>query len=180
MTTYTHHAKRPAFFPPESLPWLAEIQPHWPAIREEARRALAALEEQLGDETGGPSWILPLVPEPEDEHVFKPEVLSRARELSPVTVGLMAKAPAVAAYAFAKLAAGTHIPEHDHWNPYFTAMLCLQDGGGSHLIVNGERRDFKTGAIVLFDYTLPHEVRNTGHEDRLVLLMLVPRSARVA
>ncbi len=173
----TKRFERPNFYRAEDYPGLAEVVAQWPAIREEAMLTLSTLEKQLGDKVG-PSWILPLVPEYEDEPVLGPEVSEAARALAPLTVGLVGKLPYVVAYAFSKLAPGTKIPEHDHWNPYYTAMLCLQNGGGSHLVVDGERRDFVQGKVFVFDYTLPHEVKNEGHEDRLVLLMLVQRLAR--
>jgi aspartyl/asparaginyl beta-hydroxylase (cupin superfamily) len=47
------------------------------------------------------------------------------------------------------------------------------------LIVGGERHDFKTGEVTLFDYTLPHEVKNEGTEERIVLLVVIdPKRAR--
>lgn len=166
--------KRTCFFPESDYPALAAVQAEWRTIRDEAKVALATLGQRLGSQVG-PSWILPLVPEGEDRHVFTEDVCRTARELAPITTAAVQRLPFVIAFAFSKLAPGTHIPLHEHWNPYLTAILCLQDAGTSHITVNGERRHFHDGELVLFDYTLPHEVWNEGTVDRLVLLMLVDR-----
>jgi beta-hydroxylase len=167
---------RRAFYSTDDYPLLETVRKEWQTIRDEAKVALATLEAQLGDKTGGPSWILPLIPEAEDEHMFTEDVWRKARELSPVTCSLVQKLPFVIAFAFSKLVPGTKIPLHEHWNPYLTAILCLQDADGkTHITVNGERRHFHDGEYVFFDYTLPHESVNEGTVDRIVMLLLVDR-----
>lgn len=146
----------------------------WETIRDEARVALA----RLGDELRGqikPSWILPLVPEAEDRHVFTEDVYARARSLAPTTCERVGAIPYVKAFAFSRLMPGEHIPSHEHWNPYLTALLCLQGGAGCRILVRGERRDFVDGQYIVFDYTLPHEVFNDGDLERIVLLILIAK-----
>jgi aspartyl/asparaginyl beta-hydroxylase (cupin superfamily) len=153
------------------------VREQWRSILPEAlatTRALGPRLAHLGD-----SYILPLLPEPEDRNDIADELYAEARALAPFTTQLVGQIPYLVAYAFSKLVAGRKIPLHEHWNPYLVAILCLQHGGASHISVGGERREFVDGEIVMFDYTLPHESKNDGTDDRYVMLMVVdPRKAR--
>jgi len=169
---------RPAFPSLASFPELATVREHWCQIRDEANVALDTIGALLGDAVA-PSWILPLVPEDEDRHTFEDWVYERACELAPTAVRAARSVPYVLAFAFSKLVAGQRIAPHRHWNPYLTAILCLQGGAGCHILVGGERRDFVDGELVLFDYRLTHEVANEGTTDRIAMLLLIdPRDPR--
>jgi aspartyl/asparaginyl beta-hydroxylase (cupin superfamily) len=164
--------RRPPYHPAERFPALAGVQAEHRTIRDEANAALTELGAQL-EKDPAESWILPLRPEDEDRHLFSDAVYDRARALAPVTTRLMRAIPYVIAYAFSKLAVGRHIGTHRHWNPYLTALLCLQGGTGCHLMVADERRDFQDGEVIVFDYRKPHSVENGGTIDRIALLMLI-------
>lgn len=126
----------------------------------------------------GASYILPLVPEPEDSNEVSDEVFASARRLAPFTTEAVGRIPYVVSYGFSRVAPGGEIPEHDHWNPYLVALMCLATGDGCHILVGGQRRDFVVGETVLFDYTLPHAVMNPSAEERVVLLCVIdPRRA---
>lgn len=164
--------RRPAFLPLDRFPELLEVQSSWMDLQREAVVTLDTIGNELGDAIGA-SWILPLIPEDEDRHKFADHVYARACSLAPLAASLRSRIPYILAIAFSKLAAGQHIAEHRHWNPYFTAVLCLQGGAHSHIIVGGERRDFCDGEMFVFDYRMTHEVQNNGEVDRIVLLLLI-------
>lgn len=172
---------RRAFYSPAAFPEVVALQARWREIRDEVIPAMAAIGRELRrpeDE----SWILPLLPEPEDRGTFADAVCARARALVPVTERLAGSIPYLIAYAISKMVPGKHVTSHTHWNPFLTAIVCLQDGGGSYLLVDGARHDYRDGNLVIFDYTLPHEAKNEGTAARYVLLLgidprLVPAPA---
>jgi aspartate beta-hydroxylase len=169
-------SRRKRYYDPSAYPEIDALRTQTSLILGEARATLAS----LGDKMKGDTFILPLVPEPEDRHPVADPIWAAARALSPQTTVLLTAIPYVVAFAYSKLAASGHIAEHEHWNPYLVAILCLDDGGGrSFLRVGGERRDFRDGELLLFDYTLPHEAVNEGERDRIVLLISIdPRQKR--
>lgn len=124
--------------------------------------------------------VLPLLPEEEDKTFVDEVELQKLRTLVPKTVSILKHKPFLKAYAFSLLEPGGHINPHRHLNPYVTASLCLEDGGNSYIRVENEKRRYKTGEILIFDYTMEHEVFNNGRNDRLVLLMLLENKMRNA
>lgn len=163
-------SRRKRYYDPAAYPEIEALRAETAVISGEASATLTA----LGDKMKGQTYILPLVPEPEDRHPMADPIWAAAQALSPRTTELLAALPYVVAFAYSKLAAGDHIAEHEHWNPYLVAILCLDDGGRrSYLRVGGERRDFREGELILFDYTLPHEAFNEGERDRIVLLISI-------
>lgn len=179
-------SRRRAFYNWETYPELAAPKQHWQQIRQEALQVMGALghhlanasasppsPESAGASDAGSSYILPLVPEPEDRGVLPDEICAQARALAPKTTALVGAIPYVRAYAYSRLTPVKHIPEHEHWNPFLVAILCLQGGDHSYIVVNGERCTFHDGEYVVFDYTLPHYSKNEGSDDRIVLLMII-------
>lgn len=175
-----HGSRRRAYYDATAFPQLAAVQAAWPTLRTEARSTLDALGHYLGGQATS-SYILPLRPEAEDRTVYPDELYAKACALAPETTRLVSAVPYVMAFAYSRLQPGKHIPLHEHWNPNLVAILCLQDGGNSHIIVDEQRRDFHDGEIIVFDYTLPHESKNEGAEERIVLLMIIdPKKARAS
>jgi aspartyl/asparaginyl beta-hydroxylase (cupin superfamily) len=166
--------QRRAFYDPRAFPEIVALQSHWREIRDEVLPAMAAVARELG-RPDDQSWILPLLPEPEDRGHFADAICARARAYVPLTARLAGSIPYAVAYAISKMVPGKHVTSHSHWNPFLTAIVCLQDGGDSHLLVDGQRHDYRDGNLVIFDYTLPHEAKNEGHADRYVLLLGIDR-----
>ena len=166
-----------AFQPPSAYPELAPIQAAWRDIRGEA---LASLEQMAYIEDGRADprvWrVLPIRPEDEDRAVFPEDTLEKCRALAPRTIAIVERSiptPTIHAYAFSALRPGGFIRPHTHENPYVTASLCLDGGLGASIIVEGERRDYIDGELLIFDYRLVHEVIHNGDKPRVVLLMLL-------
>jgi len=161
----------------QPLGWYPELHPiqqEWQVFRAEALGALPHMTFIRDHRVDGNSWkVLPLLPEAEDRSLISLEVSRRARELAPRTVAAVEGVANIQAYAISVLTAGGKIRAHHHHNRYVTATLCLQSGSESYISVAGERRDFRDGELLIFDYTLSHEVVNRGSEDRIVLLMLL-------
>lgn len=173
MTETPRRRRRRAFFAPDDFPELAVVQSQWRALRDEAVVALTALGPVLGVPPSQ-SYILPVVPEAQDRDLVTDDICARARAMAPLAMQLAGDVPYVIGCAFSRLTPGKHIAPHYHSTPYLTAILCLDDGGRrSHIIVDGQRRDFVDGELTIFDYTHEHESRNEGERDRIVMLLLI-------
>lgn len=164
-------SRRRAFYEPSRYPDVDALRPLVSTLLGEARQVYAGLGARLA--VLGDSYILPLVPEPEDSNPISDQVFAQARTLAPITTAKMSELPYIVSYAFSRVAPGAEIPEHDHWNPYLVALLCLTTGPGVWIRVGGETRTFAQGEIILFDYTLPHAVANPSDQERIVLLMVI-------
>lgn len=172
--TALHRRRRPAYFEAAGFPAVKALTAYTEAIREEAILVMTDAGRSL-NKRDDESWILPVVPEPEDRGVLSDAVCARARSLAPTTAALVSAIPYVTAYAISKLVPGKHIAPHSHWNPFLSAILCLQGGSGCYLIVDGLRHQYEDGGLVIFDYTLVHEARNEGREARFALLVAIDR-----
>lgn len=148
-------------------------------IRDEALAARPAMTEIHDSRARAGAWrVLALLPENEDRQAV-PEHTWRANRLrAPKTSELLAAVPGMEAYAFSALEPNGHIRPHRHTNAFVTAALCLQHGGNSYIVVAGERREYRDGEVIVFDYTLEHEVFNLGPDERIVLLMLLENRMR--
>ena len=168
---------RPSCYHIEIYPELAIVQRSWPEIREEALALRPDMIWIEDERTRGHTWAFgPLVPEEEDRDDVLDALSARLRERAPFTMRLMATIPELLACGFSMLCAGERIGLHAHPNQFLTAMLGLAGGSACTVRVGAESRPIRPGDLLLFDYSLPHEVVNAGPDDRLVLLMLIPPS----
>jgi len=163
-----------AFQSASRYPELLTVLKHFSQIHSDA---LAANEKQIAvndSRIQSTAWqVLPLLVEPEDKTVMSDTLCQKNRRHTAATCAMLDAIPTIKAYAFSTLQPGGHILPHHHDNPFVTAMLCLQDGGDAFIRVNTEQKYFAQGEVIIFDYTQIHEVKNNGHEDRIVLLMLL-------
>jgi len=170
-------SRRRPYYDAARYPELAGIRERWRDLGPEAKAVVDTLGTHM--EKVGPTYVIPLVPVPEDRAPEVEWLYAKARELAPTITSLVSAVPYIVSFAISRLVPGTDIPIHEHWNPHLVAMLCLQGGAGCHVTVGGERRDFVDGEYIVFDYTLPHGSRNEGTEERIVLLMIIePKLAR--
>jgi hypothetical protein len=164
-----------AFHDYRMYPELAGLRVYAPFLHEEG---MAALDAMLPiDDARSPqgAWrALPLRVEDEDLPVISAAACEANRARVPRAASLLLQRPGILACSFSALEPGGRIAPHRHENPYATASLCLTDGGGSFIIADGERRDYRTGDWIVFDYRALHEVFNTGSSVRLVVLLLLP------
>lgn len=169
-----------AFYPIEEYPELEILRSNWKTIRDEAW----SLREQMlwieDERTRGKAWAFaPLRVEEEDRDVMLDKVGRELRSEARRTVELVSQVPGVLGYAFSLLLAGATIAEHAHSNPYVTAILGLEVEAPCWIRVASDTRAIKEQRFVIFDYTLPHEVRNESKTNRLVLLVLLPDKRKV-
>lgn len=170
-----------ASFQPLGLyPELEQIASRYEVIRDEALAARAAMMNILDSRARPGTWrVLPLLAENEDRGVVPDSICRANRCLAPETTKMIrATLPRVEAYSFSALEANGHIRPHRHTNLFVTAALCLQDGGNSYIVVDGRRRQYRDGEVIVFDYTLQHEAFNLGPNARIVLLMLLDNRMR--
>ena len=170
---------RQAYHPLAWYPELDLLKEHFDAIRTEAVRALEQMAFISDERVSDQSWrVLPIKPELEDIANVPKELIDWSRQLSPQTVSILEQMPGVIAYAFSALAPGGVIAAHQHENPYVTAMFCLQAEGDVYMVNGGERRAIVEGEMLIFDYTMMHEVVNNGSQERIVLLVLMENALK--
>lgn len=156
---------------------LQPLKDKWETIRDEGLALMAEMAKVEDARSDGWSWLYgPLKPEDEDLEAVPglAEHSSKCRKQAPRTVALCSSVADVEAYAFSMVKAGGHINPHRENNKLLTCMLGLQVEDTSYIIADGERRDFKEGEFVIFDYRTLHEVYNKSPSDRLLLLVLIP------
>lgn len=163
-----------AFHPTDLYPVLDELEKHWMALKIEAIHSLKKMFYISDERINNNEWrVLPLVPEEEDRIHMDPSVIKNARKYAPFTCKLLDGIHNIHAYAFSSLAPKATIKAHQHHNPYVTAMLCLQADGDVYIENDGQRKYFKEGETIVFDYTLMHKVVNNSDTERIVLLILM-------
>jgi aspartyl/asparaginyl beta-hydroxylase (cupin superfamily) len=169
---------RQAFFSLDTYPELEPVLQRWREICSEAQTFLNEMIWIEDDRTNGKVWAFaPLQPEEEDRDPYLDALSVYFRSLSPLTVELVSSIPTVLGYGFSLLLAKSTIGAHSHSNPFVTAMLGLSVGGSCWIKVGPETRQIQSGEMLIFDYSLSHEVYNQDNKDRLVLLILLPNKS---
>ena len=156
---------------------LQPLKDNWKVIRDEGLAIMDKMATVQDDRSDGWSWLYaPLKLEDEDLESLPSlaEHSETCKRQAPKTVTLCKNIEGVEAYTFSMVKAGGHINPHRENNQFVTCMLGLQVEDESYIIADGERRDFKEGEFVIFDYRTLHEVYNKSPSDRLLLLVLLP------
>ncbi len=165
-----------AFEPLWKFPELNGVLADWRLIRDEALKSVESMLEMPDNRSENGEWkALPLMLEKEDWDVVHPETQQAARRLVPHTVRLVEAIPRLRAYAFSLVEPNGQIKAHKHSNPFVSVSLCLQGGGHSHIIVDGERREFRDGEAIVFDYRRVHEVVNRGDKQRIAFIIAIEK-----
>jgi quercetin dioxygenase-like cupin family protein len=150
------------------------LTPYLPIFLAEGFAALEAMMTVCDERSRSGDWrALPLKVEREDEVVTPAGFCQANCARTPRSAAVLLAEPGVLACAFSAVAPGGRIAAHRHENPNVTGALCLDDGGGSFMVADGERQDYRTGEWIVFDYRALHEVVNEGPGIRLVLLVLL-------
>jgi aspartyl/asparaginyl beta-hydroxylase (cupin superfamily) len=158
----------------EFYPELKVVKNHFKEIKEEVLSLRSKMTYINDVRVDTDVWnIFPLLPEEEDRSVISEEIWKNNQLLAPKSTKILSSIEALKAYSFSSLSVGGHIRPHKHDNNFVTAILCIQDGGNSYIIVKDEKKNFKNNEILVFDYKQEHEVYNKGNNDRIVLLMLL-------
>jgi beta-hydroxylase len=164
---------------PEAFPELAQLTANWEIIREEGLRLLgegrvraSTGHNDLGFHSffrnGWKRFYLKWYDDP----------LPSAREFCPRTVGLLAQAPSVNGAMFALLPPGGALGRHR--DPYAGSLryhlgLRTSNDDSCYIEVDGIRRSWRDGEVMMFDETFVHEARNDSNVNRLILFCDVER-----
>ena len=154
---------------------LQPLKDNWKVIRDEGLSIIDTMPKITDGRSNDWYWS-PLKPEDEDVIVSDTtgQYATKNKGIATQTIKLCESIANVEAYAFSLLKVGGHMKPHTHDNSFVTCMLGLQVEDTSYIIADGERRDFKEGEFVIFDYRTLHEVYNKSPSDRLLLLVLIP------
>lgn len=168
------------------FPWIAELERHWQAIRDEALRIRAQDIPSLGDISFDHGRIAA------DRRWrafflkgYGYRMASNAAR-APVTAALIEKVPGLVTANFSVMEAGGHIPRH--WGmtkgmlTYHLALKAPKEREKCRMhIEEGERlhvMHWQDGQSFLFDDMFNHEVWNETDEDRYILLIQIKRPCR--
>jgi beta-hydroxylase len=168
------------------FPWIAELERHWEAIRDEAVRIRAQDIPSLGDISfdhgriaADRRWRAFFL---KGYGYRMPSNAARA----PLTAALIEKVPGLVTANFSVMEAGGHIPRH--WGmtkgmlTYHLALKAPREREKCRMhIEEGERlhvMHWQDGQSFLFDDMFNHEVWNESDEDRYILLIQIKRPCR--
>ena len=172
------------YFERSALPWIAELERHSDAIRDEllailpqtanAERVFVSDEAErrgLAGSVGAPSWngfyFWRHGERRDANHTLCPRT-SAALEALPL-VRIRGNAPEV---MFSVLTPGSHIlPHRGVTNARAVCHLALMVPDDCALVVGGERRAWREGEAFVFDDTYEHEAWNRGSRTRVVLII---------
>lgn len=104
--------------------------------------------------------------------------LPSAERLCPKSVELLRQVPTVKGALFANLPAGAFLGRHrDPFAGFVRYQVALDTPNSDDcwIEVDGQRRSWRDGEVMVFDETYVHEVRNETDKDRLVLFCDVER-----
>jgi len=165
------------------FPWIAELESHWEAIRNEALRIRAEDIPSLGDISfdhgriaADRRWRAFFL----KGYGYRMEA-NAAR--APVTAALIEKVPGLVTANFSVMEAGGHIPRH--WGmtkgmlTYHLALRAPREREKCRMhIEEGDRlhvMHWEDGQSFLFDDMFNHEVWNESDEGRYILLIQIKR-----
>lgn len=168
------------------FPWIAELETHWEAIRDEAVRIRAEEIPSLGDISfdhgriaADRRWRAFFL---KGYGYRMPGNAARA----PITAALIEKVPGLVTANFSVMEAGGHIPRH--WGmtkgmlTYHLALQAPRDWQKARMHVEeGETLHvlhWRDGESFLFDDMFNHEVWNETEDDRYILLIQIKRPCR--
>ena len=166
------------------LPWVAEFEANWKAVRRELEGLLAQRE------------LLPPIHEiqPDQYNLSKGDLWrtcflfaygSRSERncaRCPETVRLLERIPGITLAYFSILAPGSHIPRHAGITKGMLrchlGLVVPRGPGRCEMEVDGTMNRWQEGGVLLFDDSRRHEVWNDTAEERVVLLFDVARPMR--
>ncbi|WP_447973974.1 aspartyl/asparaginyl beta-hydroxylase domain-containing protein [Nitrospira sp. Kam-Ns4a] len=182
---YVGGDRRPVFYDiPTVCPALEEVTRHYPVIREECERLLAAgpALPRYHDIDPGERAISAQVDPDKRWSVFMLYLLGwkppATRAHCPETCRIPDRVPTLIQAFFSVLDPGKNVPLHKGlylgYLRYHLGLLVPKDDP-PRMYVNGQEYVWKAGEAVLWDDTWPHEVKNSCRERRVVLIVDVLR-----
>lgn len=153
------------FLDPHTFPFVAALESHWSAIRDECLALPAdSYDPWVQREMYGEGWSVYGL------HAFGTPIPA-ALERCPRTAAALAAIPYLTTAGFSRLAPGAHIQPHRGWvTTVYRAHLGLVVPDACALRVGSETRAWCEGATLVFDDTTEHEAWNRAATSRTVLL----------
>ena len=167
------------YLDPADFPELAPLQANWQTIRDEAlqlysggRITVATGYNDVGFnsffKTGWTRFYL----------TWYGESLPSALAACPQTMALLQSIPSIKAAMFAVLPPGATLPRHR--DPYAGSLryhlgLRTANSPACYIDVDGERRHWRDGEVLMFDETFIHFARNDTDVQRVILFCDVER-----
>ena len=167
------------YIDPQLFPDLAPLKEHWHEMREEALKLndeghirAATGYNDLGFNsffrTGWKRFYLK----------WYGQDLASAQALCPRTVELLRGIPSVKAAMFASLPPGARLVKHR--DPYAGSLryhlgLITPNDPGCYIEVDGQRRHWRDGEVLMFDETYIHHAENTTPQQRVILFCDIER-----
>lgn len=168
-----------AYLEPSDFPQLKSLEKNWEAIREEGLALTSAGAIKAADgytdagfnsffRTGWTRFYLCWYGTPHQS----------ALERCPKTMALLAALPDVKAAMFAMLPPGAKLTRHR--DPYAGSLryhlgLATPNSDRCFIEVDGEKRSWRDGQVIMFDETFIHYAQNETAENRLILFCDIRR-----
>jgi beta-hydroxylase len=167
------------YLPEWDFPEMQVIKDNWRVLRDEALklRSEGAVHGSIGDQDiafssfyrrGWKSFYIKWYGHP----------LPSAERLCPRSAALLNQVPSIRGALFANLPAGGSLGRHrDPFAGFVRYQLGLEtpNSDACWISVDGEKRSWRDGEVLIFDETYVHEVLNDTDKDRLILFCDVER-----
>lgn len=183
MYLFSRAPARP-YLDPADYPELAPLRAQWQVIRDEALALDEAGRIRAADtyndigfnsffRTGWKRFYLK----------WYADDLPSAQAACPRTVALLKSVPTIKAAMFASLPPGARLVRHR--DPYAGSVryhlgLATPNDAGCYIEVDGERRHWRDGEVMMFDETFIHHAENTTPHGRVILFCDVERPLHFA
>jgi ornithine lipid ester-linked acyl 2-hydroxylase len=171
------HEGQKTFFDPDSFPWVKEVEAHWPAMRQELDRVLAAVDllpgfeeiqtEQTALTQDGRWKIFPL-------YVYGQWIEANERRC-PESARALKKIPALQAAMFSIMQGQKELPPHrgvfGGVLRYHLGLKVPSPASQCGICVGGDYAHWEEGKSLIFDDSHLHHAWNHSKEDRVVLFV---------
>jgi beta-hydroxylase len=167
------------YLPVDEFKELKLLEAHWQDIRAEAYQLAAAGEIKKSDKYNDAGFNSFFKTGWTRFHLkWYDEAHSSARELCPVTTGLLQRIPTVKAAMFAALPPGGRLVTHR--DPFAGSLryhlgLVTPNADSCYISVDGERYSWRDGEGVIFDETYLHYAENQSDMMRIILFCDIER-----
>ncbi|PTT93429.1 lipid A hydroxylase LpxO [Pelomonas sp. HMWF004] len=167
------------YLPVNGFPELKLLEDHWQEIRAEAHQLAQAGEIKKSDKYNDAGFNSFFKTGWTRFHLkWYGDAHPSARELCPVTTGLLQRIPTVKAAMFAALPPGGRLVTHR--DPFAGSVryhlgLVTPNDDRCYISVDGERYSWRDGQGVIFDETYLHYAENQSDQMRIILFCDVER-----
>ena len=177
MTGFSKLPSKQAWFPPETFPELQPLIDNWQGIRDEAVNLQGHIKSSEKNNDAGfntffkRGWKRFYLKWYGDAH-------PSAERLCPVTTQLVSSIPCIKAAMFAELPSGSHLGKHR--DPYAGSVryhlgLSTPNDERCFIEVDGVRRSWHDGEVIIFDETFVHWAQNDTEQTRIILFCDIER-----